>query len=163
MPFWAPLISLVVVVALMIVHAVSTSARAWVWKVLAALGSVMVVVVFYFGLVFAPPEAYMSDVGRIIYVHIPFVWMCMLGFTVNVVCAVGYLFKANWKLDALAEASVGQQALDAALAQRGHRDARLERPDADDHHQVLGRVHAQPGGVHLAHAFHRHPHREPLR
>lgn len=105
MPFWAPLLSLVVVVALMIVHGVSAPARAWVWKVLAAFGSIGVIVVAYYGLFFAPREAYMSDVGRIIYVHIPFVWMCMVGFTVNVICAVTYLFKASWKLDALAEAS----------------------------------------------------------
>jgi heme exporter protein C len=105
MPVWAPLVTLAIVLALMIVHAASAAARAWVWKALAVLGTGMVAVVVYYGLGYAPPEAYMSDVGRIIYVHIPFVWVCMLAFSVNVVCAVGYLFKQGWRLDALAEAS----------------------------------------------------------
>ena len=35
----------------------------------------------------------------------------------------------------------------------------LQDPDAHDHHQVGGRVHAQPGGVHLAHALALQPQR----
>ena len=46
-----------------------------------------------------------ADYMCIIYVHVPFVWMCMLAFTVNVGAAVAYLLKKSWRTDALAEAS----------------------------------------------------------
>lgn len=105
MPSWAPLAGLIVVVALIVTHLAVPSTRGWVWKVLSVLGTLMVAMLTYYGLFWAPPEAFMSDVGRIIYVHVPFVWMCMLAFTVNVGAAVSYLLKKSWKTDALAEAS----------------------------------------------------------
>ena len=54
---------------------------------------------------------------------------------------------------ALTEAVVFKQPLLDALAQRGVRDAGLQHPDADDHHQIAGAVHAQPGGIDAAHAL----------
>ena len=105
MPSWAPKIGFAVVLALMLVHAVMPGARTWVWKVMGVLGTAMLIALTYFGLFWAPPEQFMSDVGRIIYVHVPFVWMCMLAFTVNVVAGVSYLLKKSWKTDALAEAA----------------------------------------------------------
>ena len=59
----------------------------------------------YLGLVWAPPEREMGEVYRIIYVHVPAMWMSMLALTVNFVCCVTYLFKTSWKTDALAEAT----------------------------------------------------------
>jgi heme exporter protein C len=59
----------------------------------------------YLGLVWAPPEREMGDVYRIIYVHVPAMWMAMLALTMNFVCCVAYLFKTSWKTDALAESA----------------------------------------------------------
>ncbi|XXF80880.1 cytochrome c biogenesis protein CcsA [Myxococcaceae bacterium GXIMD 01537] len=59
----------------------------------------------YMGLVWAPPEREMGDVYRIIYVHVPCVWMALLALTLNFSACVTYLFKPSWKADSLAEAS----------------------------------------------------------
>jgi len=58
----------------------------------------------------APPDREMGDVQRIMYVHLPSVWMGLLGVTLNFVCSVAYLLNprrtvANLDADALAEAS----------------------------------------------------------
>jgi heme exporter protein C len=105
MPSWVPLVGLVVVLALLIAQLAVPSARAWVWKIAGALGVVELVALLYFGLFWAPPEAFMSDVGRILYVHVPHVWACLVAFTVNVGCAIAYLMKKSWRTDALAEAT----------------------------------------------------------
>jgi heme exporter protein C len=73
-----------------------------------ALGLLGVVTLAYgawLGLYKAPPEREMGDVYRIIYVHVPAVWMALLCVTINLVACVSYLLKASWKTDALAEAS----------------------------------------------------------
>lgn len=69
----------------------------------AALG--MIVVGLWIALSWAPPEREMGEVQRLMYVHVPAVWMAMLGFTLNLFCVVRYLFKASWKTDALAESA----------------------------------------------------------
>ena len=56
-------------------------------------------------------------------------------------------------LHALAEARVLQQTFLDALAHCRVSDARLDDPDPDDHHQIAGRIHAQPSRVDLAHAL----------
>lgn len=105
MPFWSPLALLAVVVALLAIHLAVPSTRPWLWKLSTGLGLVALSSLVYLGLFWAPPEAFMSDVGRILYVHVPYVWMCMLAFTINVGCALAYLMKKSWRTDALAEAS----------------------------------------------------------
>jgi heme exporter protein C len=105
MPYWSPLALLGLVVAAIITHAAVPSVRAWLWKPIAGLGVVMLFSLLYLGLSWAPPEQYMSDVGRILYVHVPHVWMCLLAFTLNVGCSLAYLMKQSWRTDALAEAS----------------------------------------------------------
>lgn len=105
MPSSAPLVGFIVVLGLIAAYLAVPKARGVLWKIIAVLGAVMVGVTTWFGLIWAPPERFMMEVGRIIYVHVPFVWMCMLAFTVNVVAALSYLFKKSWKSDALAEAS----------------------------------------------------------
>ncbi len=57
------------------------------------------------GLVWAPPDREMGDVYRIIYVHVPAMWMAMLMSVVNFACCMSYLFTAGWRKDALAETS----------------------------------------------------------
>lgn len=59
----------------------------------------------WMGLVWTPSEREMGDVYRIIYVHVPAMWMAMLALVVNFACCVGYLLKSSWKTDALAEAT----------------------------------------------------------
>ncbi len=105
MPSWLPLALFTLVVGLILTHLVVASTRAWVWKAVAAIGVAMLGGLVYFGLLWAPPEKFMSDVGRILYVHVPYVWMALLAFTINVGCAVAYLLKKSWRTDALAEAA----------------------------------------------------------
>ncbi|MFN0062237.1 MAG: cytochrome c biogenesis protein CcsA [Myxococcaceae bacterium] len=59
----------------------------------------------YWGLVWAPPDREMGDVQRIMYVHVPAVWMALLAATLNFGASVAYLFKPHAATDALAEAS----------------------------------------------------------
>jgi heme exporter protein C len=59
----------------------------------------------YFALVWAPPDREMGDVQRIMYAHVPSVWMALLCTTLNVGSCVAYLLKSNWQADSLAEAS----------------------------------------------------------
>ena len=105
MPSWSPLALLAVVLVLVITHLAVPSTRGWLWMVAGGLGLLALTSLIYLGLVWAPPEAFMSDVGRILYVHVPYIWMCMLAFTINVGCAIAYLMKKSWRTDALAEAS----------------------------------------------------------
>ncbi len=105
MPSWTPLAALIVLVALVLAQLAVPAARSWVWKVAAVLGVVELFGLLYFGLLWAPKELFMSDVGRILYVHVPHVWACLVAFTINVGCAVAYLMKKSWRTDALAEAS----------------------------------------------------------
>jgi heme exporter protein C len=59
----------------------------------------------YTGLFVAPPDREMGEVQRIMYVHVPAVWVAMVALTVNFIACVTYLFKPSWKTDSLAEAS----------------------------------------------------------
>jgi heme exporter protein C len=105
MPFWSPLALLALALSVMVAHLAVPSVRGWAWKLSTLVGLAALALLLYLGLVWAPPEAFMSDVGRILYVHVPFVWMCMVAFTLNVGCAVAYLMKKSWRTDALAEAT----------------------------------------------------------
>jgi heme exporter protein C len=58
------------------------------------------------GLAFAPREAYMGDVQRIMYVHVPTAWNAMLVLTFAFACAVVSLVRGGWKWDARLEAAV---------------------------------------------------------
>src|SRR4051812_48120207 len=59
----------------------------------------------YLGLHWAPPDREMGDVQRIMYVHVPMMWMMLLAFTLNFACSVVYLFTNRQGADALAESS----------------------------------------------------------
>jgi heme exporter protein C len=48
----------------------------------------------------------MGDVYRIMYVHVPTAWNALLAFTWAFVCAVAYLWRADFKWDARHEAGV---------------------------------------------------------
>jgi heme exporter protein C len=57
------------------------------------------------GLLHAPPERWMGDVMRILYVHVPAVWMMLLALTSNFALCVAYLLNSKMSVDAWAEAT----------------------------------------------------------
>lgn len=63
----------------------------------------------YLGLVDAPRERMMGEVGRVLYVHVPSAWSSMVCFTVAFVGALGFLFtgRKGWDLLTEATAEVG--------------------------------------------------------
>jgi len=67
--------------------------------VLFAIGS-------YYGLVIAPPERFMGEVQRIMYVHVPAAWGAMLVLTWAFVCAVAWLMSEKWPWDHRLEAAI---------------------------------------------------------
>ncbi len=73
---------------------------------LIALGVVCLLVGSYFGLFVAPPEHYMGDVQRIMYVHVPTAWNAMLAMTFAFGAAIVFLFTSDWKWDARMEAGI---------------------------------------------------------
>jgi heme exporter protein C len=83
----------------------SPASRVWVWKVILGISVVMFAAHPYLALWWSPPEREMGEVYRIIYVHVPHVWMALLALTLNFGCSVAYLFKQSWVSDSLAEAS----------------------------------------------------------
>ena len=54
----------------------------------------------YLGLFVAPPDRYMGDVQRIMYVHVPFAWLALVVFTLAFVYAVLFLVRRSWRWDA---------------------------------------------------------------
>jgi heme exporter protein C len=60
----------------------------------------------YYGIFVAPPEHFMGNVQRIMYVHVPTAWMGLLTMTFGVIYAVMFLFTSNWKWDARMEAAI---------------------------------------------------------
>jgi len=60
----------------------------------------------YYGLFVAPPERYMGDVQRIMYIHVPTAWAAMLAFVWASVCAVMFLLRGTWLWDARLEAAI---------------------------------------------------------
>jgi heme exporter protein C len=58
------------------------------------------------GLFVAPPEQYMGDVQRIMYVHVPTAWNWMLAVLFSMYCAIAFLFRNDMKWDARLEAGL---------------------------------------------------------
>lgn len=67
-------------------------------------GALMLASGSWLGLAWVPAEREMGDVARIMYVHVPAVWMMLLCSALNFGASLWYLFKASWVADALAEA-----------------------------------------------------------
>jgi heme exporter protein C len=74
--------------------------------ILITAGVLMLLVGSYMGLYVAPAEAYMGDVQRIMYVHVPTAWNAMLALSFTFVCALMYLFRGDWKWDARLEGTM---------------------------------------------------------
>ena len=102
---WSPLVLGLVILYLIGLHLWVPATRKWVWKALLGLAVPMFLVQPYLALVWTPPEKFMGDVYRILYMHVPQLWMSMVWFLVSFVCSVTYLFRQSWAVDSLAEAS----------------------------------------------------------
>jgi heme exporter protein C len=100
-----PLACLAFVAALTVVHLLSPPARAWVWKAQLALGVALALSGAWLGLVWAPPDRYMGEVQRILYVHVPLAWMGLFALTLNFGASLVYLVRQSRAADALAEAT----------------------------------------------------------
>jgi heme exporter protein C len=100
-----PLVLLVIILIIIGFHIFKPTLRKTTWKVLGLIGVIMMLVQPFLALIWAPPEKYMGDVGRIMYMHVPQVWMALVALTINFVCSVAYLFKKSIVTDCLAEAS----------------------------------------------------------
>jgi len=72
---------------------------------LPAAGVLLLIIGGYWGLLYAPPEKFMGDVYRIIYVHVPSAWISMISYTVVLCTSVAYLWRSSMKADALGEAA----------------------------------------------------------
>jgi heme exporter protein C len=73
---------------------------------LVGLALVLLAVGSYLGLAVAPPEHYMGEVQRIMYVHVPTAWIALVSFTVAFGCAIAFLVTRRWGADAYLEATV---------------------------------------------------------
>ncbi len=71
----------------------------------------------YMGLVDAPRERMMGEVGRILYVHVPSAWLTMLTFTFTCLFAIGFLLTNKPVLDRLVAATAEVGVILAALLQ----------------------------------------------
>ena len=69
-------------------------------------GFLLLLVGSYIGLFRAPTEAFMGDVYRIMYVHVPTAWNTMLAFTFAFFCALLFLFRGDFRWDSRHEAAV---------------------------------------------------------
>jgi heme exporter protein C len=74
--------------------------------VLIALGVALVAIGHYMGLVVAPPEAMMGEVGRILYVHVPTAWVALCTYLVAFILAIGSLWTGRYSWDAKLEGAV---------------------------------------------------------
>jgi len=60
----------------------------------------------YYGLAVAPPEQFMGEVQRIMYVHVPTAWGAMLVLTWAFCCSVAWLISERWPWDHRLEAAI---------------------------------------------------------
>ncbi|MGQ0504199.1 MAG: cytochrome c biogenesis protein CcsA [Myxococcaceae bacterium] len=99
---WVPLLYWLVAI---LVAAFVPKLRAKIFTSFMVLALILFPIGMYLGLVRAPPDREMGDVMRIIYCHVPSVWMALLAATVNVVGAFMFLMTRKWGWDSIAEAS----------------------------------------------------------
>lgn len=56
------------------------------------------------GLFFTPPDQYMGEVQRLMYVHVPAAWNTLLAFLFVFICSLMFLWQKKMKWDRMAEA-----------------------------------------------------------
>lgn len=69
------------------------------FHILGGLGVLLLIVGSVNGLTWAPPEQHMGDVSRIVYVHVPSAWNCLLVFTIAFAFAVASLWTGRTGAD----------------------------------------------------------------
>ena len=69
-------------------------------------GALLLLAGSYIGLFRAPAEAFMGDVYRIMYVHVPTAWNTMLAFSFAFLCALLFLFRDDFRWDSRHEAAL---------------------------------------------------------
>jgi heme exporter protein C len=79
------------------------------------MGGLLLLVGSYIGLFRAPAEAFMGDVYRIMYIHVPTAWNTMLAFSFAFVCALVFLFRTDFRWDSRHEAALEVGVVLAAL------------------------------------------------
>ena len=72
---------------------------------LGVAGFLLLAIGNWLGLVYAPSERFMGDVGRILYVHVPAAWVSMLCFLVAGICAIGFLMAGKRWWDSAMESA----------------------------------------------------------
>lgn len=75
-------------------------------KALAVAGILFLMMGSYFGLFVAPPEQFMGETQRIMYVHVPTAWFALVAMTLALASAVVFLFGGDYDWDARMEASI---------------------------------------------------------
>jgi heme exporter protein C len=73
-------------------------------RVLGLVALLAVVVASYFALRVVPADLNQGDAQRIMYVHVPSAWLAYLSFGVTALAGLGYLWKRDLRLDAVAVA-----------------------------------------------------------
>jgi len=71
-----------------------------------AFGIILLLVGSYRGLFVAPPETFMGDVQRIMYVHVPTAWNALLAFTFAFGCALLSLWRGGIRWDGRLEGAL---------------------------------------------------------
>lgn len=100
-----PLLALVLTLVLSLVHGLAPATRRWAHPAQAALGVALLASGVALGLLWAPPDRYMGAVQRIMYVHVPLVWVAMLAAALTFVASVAFLWSSSPRADLLAEAA----------------------------------------------------------
>ena len=74
--------------------------------ILVAVGALLLLAGSYFGLAVAPPERFMGETQRIMYVHVPTAWAAMLILTWAFICGAAWLATGKWQWDHRLEAAI---------------------------------------------------------
>lgn len=100
-----PPFALATALVLALLYALVPASRRWAATALLVLGLAMLASGVALGLGWAPPDRYMGAVQRIMYVHVPLVWMAMLAALVTFAGSLAFLWSGSPRAIALAEAA----------------------------------------------------------
>jgi heme exporter protein C len=85
-------------------------------RILGLVGLIGVAAAAIFGLFVVPPDGNQGDAQRIMYVHVASAWLAYLSFGVTALAGLGYLWKRDLRLDAIALAGAEVGVLFTAMA-----------------------------------------------
>ena len=70
------------------------------------VGVLSTIIVHLFILSVLPPERTLGETYKILYVHVPPIWVAYIGFVISLVSSILYIVKNNYKYDVLAYSAV---------------------------------------------------------